>query len=170
MGLFSRASDLTPEERRLKLQTEHAERMKALEMGRPLPEVEVAQARAEEVRAQQETTRAVNRAVFMALGPAGVVGITVGATSIILSLANPAVHVILLSVVWVCSALVSLGMIASTVILARRVNLRDLIPPPKPAAPPQPRPASTPVPNEPVDIEGPLSADEVDRLARAFQK
>ena len=171
MGLFSRASDLTPEERRLKLQMEHAERMKALEMGRPLPEVEIAQAKADEARAKMETSRVVTRIVFTALAPVGITGITVGATSIILSLANPALHVALLSVIWACSALVSLGLIASTVIQARRVSLRDLIPPrPAPPTPAGPTAAGPTVPDQAVDIEGPLTSDETERLARAFQK
>ena len=111
-----------------------------------MPEAENARGRADEVRARA----AIVHAVFAPLGSIGVWGVAVAATAIILNTASPATHVLLLAVVWVCSALVCLALIAVSVLLSCRVRWLDLT-----RSPP---------------VEPPLPPQEVERLSRAFQK
>lgn len=71
----------------------HAERLKALELGQPLPDVEVA-------RAHAEQTRWVFLGLICFLVPIGLAGIAVGATALVLKLASPNIHLPLLCVIW----------------------------------------------------------------------
>jgi hypothetical protein len=126
MNLFSRDPEPSPAERLKQLELAHAERLKALEAGRPLPEVELARAKAAEVRARAEAGRAIVATVFMAIGPAAVSGVAVAATAVVLAAANPAIHQAVLTIIWAGAGLVSLAIIAAGWAGSQRVPVRDL--------------------------------------------
>src|SRR5271155_352647 len=98
MGLLSRVigPEPTPEERIRKMEIEHAERMKLIETGQPLPEVAIARAKAAQVQASMDAAKANVRAIFSALGPAAVFGVTTGITAIVLNTSSPSHHLALL--------------------------------------------------------------------------
>jgi hypothetical protein len=79
---------------------EHSERMKALEMGQPLPDAEVAKARA--------------AGTVGTLVPLIMVGGAIGATFLILSWADSAWHVPLVCSVWAASGVVCLVTVAAS--------------------------------------------------------
>lgn len=120
-------SKTTPEERLREIELRHVERMKALEMGRPLPEVEIAQAKAEEVRIRATAGWAIVRVIFAVIGPAAVSGIAIGATSVVLHDASPSMHLPLISTIWVCTAVVCLGIITASLLGGQQMNLSDLL-------------------------------------------
>jgi hypothetical protein len=82
-------------------QMEHAERLKALESGLPLPDADLALARVEQVRA------GVAAAVGLVV-PVVTVGGAVAGTAIVLSMAQPQHHLPVLCVIWACSGVASL--------------------------------------------------------------
>src|SRR5262249_22968255 len=122
---------LSPEERRQQQENTHAERMKALELGRPPPEGEIAQAKADEVRgragAGAAAGAAVVRTVFTVIGTLGPLGIAVGATAVVLRMADSPLHPLLIVSVWVCSALVALALAAFSLLGAQTVTLPELL-------------------------------------------
>jgi hypothetical protein len=126
MSLFSRDSEQSAAERMRRLEMAHAERMKALELGQPLPEVEIARAKATEAKVRAEAGRAVGVAVFMALGPVAVLAIAVAATAVTLASANPSIHQPVLTVIWVSSAVVSLAVAVAGWACSQKLPLRDL--------------------------------------------
>jgi hypothetical protein len=82
-------------------QLAHAERLKALELGQPLPDAEVARARASAQRAWAAGLTAL-------LVPLGLASTAVGATALVFSMASPQAHVTLLCVIWGVCGVVSL--------------------------------------------------------------
>ena len=82
-------------------QLAHAERVKALELGQPLPDAEVARARAAAQRAWAVGLTAL-------LVPLGLASTAVGATALVFSMSSPQVHVTLLCVIWGICGVVSL--------------------------------------------------------------
>jgi hypothetical protein len=86
----------------------HAERLKALEMGQPLPDLENARVRTEQVR-----TILLGMVAFMV--PPGLAGTAVGATALVLYQASPSIHLPLLCVIWGVIGVVSLVAISTTV-------------------------------------------------------
>lgn len=120
------------EERRWQEEMAHAERMKALELGRPVPEVEVARARAEEVRARAEAGRAIVTGIVAGIVTLGACGVGVGATAVVLQQAAPSLHLPLLALIWICCALVGLAPVAAALLNLRRWPLR--LPRPTPEA------------------------------------
>src|SRR5256885_757953 len=89
----------------------HAERMKALELGQPLPDAEVA-------RAKADASRAWARGLCAAAASLGMVGASLGATALVLLWAEPGSQLPTLCVVWgVCGLValvaVSVGLAAS---------------------------------------------------------
>jgi hypothetical protein len=127
MGFLSREPALTAEERARQQEQTHAERMKLIELGRPLPEEVLARAKVAELQARMDTIRANAHAVFGALGPAAVVGIATGATAAVLNLASPSHHVVLVVVIWVCAALVALAAIVAIWARAPRPDVARLL-------------------------------------------
>jgi hypothetical protein len=113
MGFLSREPDLTAEERARQREQVHEERMKLIELGRPLPEEVLARAKVAELQARMDTVRSNVNAIFSALGPAAVVGVATGASAAVLNLASPTHHVLLVVVIWVCAALVALATIVA---------------------------------------------------------
>lgn len=170
MSLFSREPTLTAEERaRLRDQT-HAERMKAIELGQPLPEVELARLKAAELQARLETARANVHIIFSALGPAAVIGIATGATSAVFALASPSIHLVLVVVIWVCASLVSLATIAGIWARSQRPDivrlLREYLGKRMKA-----NPESSPQGDKGdglLDLSG-LTSEDMERLSRAIQ-
>jgi hypothetical protein len=78
-------------------QLEHAERLKALEQGQPLPDTDLAWAAA-------DRTRAIAAGIVGLGVPVGLGGIAIAATALVLTLAATNTHVVLLCTVWgVCS-------------------------------------------------------------------
>jgi predicted transcriptional regulator len=107
--LFGRAAGESPLERQLRLQLQHAERIRALEMGLPLPEIE---------RLRLETLRKLsdNRSASIyffilgfALAPAAICGIATGATGVVLSLSAPDSQQLYLAFVWTASAFIAVA-------------------------------------------------------------
>src|SRR4051812_40306982 len=84
----------------------HTERIKALEMGQPLPDLAVASARAAQIRT-------VLLGLVCFLVPVGLAGIAVGATALVLFCAAPGIHLPVLCVIWGVVGLVSLVTIPS---------------------------------------------------------
>ncbi len=94
-------------------QLEHTERLKALEAGFPLPDADLAYARADVVRA------GVAAAIGIAV-PVVTIGGAVAATAMVLSMAGPELHLPVLCVIWasaglvsLCTAVISLAAVAS---------------------------------------------------------
>ena len=109
----------------------HAERLKALEMGQPLPDAEVA-------RARSDASRAWARGLSAAAASLGMAGAAVGATALLVGRDEPHTLLPLLSVIWGVCGLVALVAVAVGQGAARR---RDV--PGKRAAPPE-QPAELP--------------------------
>src|SRR5262245_54282370 len=84
----------------------HAERLKALEMGQPLPDAEVARARADAHRAWASGLAALGVPTVLA-------GSAVGATALVFVQASPPTHLTLLCVIWGICGLVSLVAVAT---------------------------------------------------------
>jgi hypothetical protein len=173
MGLLSRVigPELTPEERIRKMEIEHAERMKLIETGQPLPEVAIARAKAASVQASMDAAKSNVRAIFSAIGPAAVLGVTTGITAIILHGADKANHLVLLLILWPCSAIVCLGLVAALWFGAVKgiVPQKMLERLPKTANRTAPRSLSLDDDGSDVDTTD-LTPEEVEKLARAIQK
>jgi hypothetical protein len=168
MGFLSREPALTAEERARQQEQTHAERMKLIEMGRPLPEVEVAQAKAAEVQARLETVRANALVTFTALGPAAVIGIATGATSAVLALTAPSIHLVLVIVIWLCATVVSVATVAGLWARSQRPDvvrlLREYLGKRAKADPPPEGQKGDGL----LDLTG-LTPADVERLSRAIQ-
>lgn len=87
--------------KRLVRQMEHAERLKALELGQTLPDAELA-------RARVESSRAWAAGLMGLVVPGSVFGIAAGATALVLAYASPSIHLPLLCVIWGISGLTGL--------------------------------------------------------------
>ena len=109
----------------------HAERMRALELGQPLPDAEVA-------RARSDASRAWARGLSAAAASLGLAGAAVGATALLVGRDEPRTLLPLLSVIWGVCGLVALVAVAVGQGAAR---WRDV--PGKRAAPPE-QPAELP--------------------------
>jgi hypothetical protein len=98
----------------------HAERLKALEVGQPLPDAEVARARA----FSQRMWAAGLTALFV---PLGLGSAAVGATALVFSMASPHTHVTLLCVIWGICGVVSLTAVTTAlgVMAAGRLSPTD---------------------------------------------
>jgi hypothetical protein len=91
----------------------HAERMKALELGLPLPEVEIARAQAEAVKAKTEAAKFIVAHVMRLLLPLGVFGIALGASAIVICQGPVSLQWPALALIWICSSLVSAAAVLS---------------------------------------------------------
>jgi hypothetical protein len=100
----------------------HAEAMHAVELGQPLPEVAMAHSRMLQTRARSVAASLIVRSVFVAIGPAAVCGVAVGATNAILVQADPALHRVLVYLVWCAAVLVSSAVIAGLWAIGRQAN------------------------------------------------
>jgi hypothetical protein len=173
MGLLSRVigPEPTPEERLRKMEIEHAERMKLIETGQPLPEVAIARAKAAQVQASMDAAKANVRAIFSALGPAAVFGVTTGITAIILHEADKSNHLMMMLILWPCAAIVCLGLVAALWFGAVKgvVPQKVLDRLPKPAG--RPTPLAMLLGDEATDMDTTdLTHEEIEKLARAIQK
>jgi hypothetical protein len=106
---------------------QHAERLKALERGVRLPDADLASARA-------EATRAVAAGLVGGVVPLAMAGTAVGATAIILALAEPHLHLPLICTVWGINGGVSMVALSLSLGALRRR-------PPRPADWDRPAPA-----------------------------
>ncbi len=79
----------------------HQERLKALELGHPLPDIEIA-------RSGTESTRAVMLGIIGLLVPISVIGMAVGATAIVFDQGEESIHLPLNATIWGVAGLVSL--------------------------------------------------------------
>jgi hypothetical protein len=115
----------------------HSERMKALETGQPLPEVEIAKTQAETVKAQMEAAKAIAATIGRVLVPLGMGGIGIGMSAVVICNAPSSLHLAALSIIWVCVAVVGTASAVSGWIEKQRWDLRSVIPgwtehPPRP--------------------------------------
>jgi len=127
MWPFSREPPLTPEERARQQEHTHAERMKLIEVGQLLPEVELARAKAAQLQATMDTIRSNVLAIFTAIGPAAVLGVATGASAAVLKMASPENQMVLVIVIWVCAVLIVLGSIAAFWARAMRLDVTRLL-------------------------------------------
>jgi hypothetical protein len=110
---------------------QHTERLKALERGVPLPDADLAAARA-------DTARAVAAGLVAVVVPLVMVGTAVGATVIILALAHPALHLPLVCTVWGVNGATSMVALSLSLTALRRRT-------PRAAEPERSAPAKQPV-------------------------
>jgi hypothetical protein len=106
----------------------HSERMKALETGQPLPEVEIAKAQAESVKARTEAAKAIAATIGRAIVPLGMGGIGIGMSAVVICNSSPALHLLALSIIWLCVAMVGTAAAVSGWIEKQRWDLRSVIP------------------------------------------
>jgi hypothetical protein len=173
MGLLSRVigPELTPEERIRKMEIEHAERMKLIETGQPLPEVAIARAKTAQVQATLEAVKSNVRAIFGAVGPAAVLGVTTGITAIVLHGASPTNHLVLLLILWPCSAIVCLGLLAAIWFGGQKGNVAQTMLERLPKAAPRETSRSLSLDDDGSDVHtDDLTPEEIEKLARAIQK
>ena len=111
---------------------QHPERLKALEAGFPLPDADLAEARADRVRA------GVAGAIGIAV-PAVAAGCAVAGTALVLTLAQPHLHLPLLCTIWPMSGVVGLVAVSKALrVLSRGASRRPERegPPPRKRLPP----------------------------------
>jgi hypothetical protein len=110
----------------------HAERMKALELGLPLPEVEIARAQAEAVKARTEAAKCIVAHVVRLVLPLGVFGIALGVSAVVIYRGPAELQWPALALIWICSSLVS-----ATAVLAGWIEKQrwDWLPLPRSQAP-----------------------------------
>jgi hypothetical protein len=121
-----------------KRQLAHAERLRSLELGQPLPDAEVARARA-------ETVRVIFAGVVGVVVPLGLMGIAIGATAM-LTTPSAGTEVVmgavdvqpLCIVIWSITGLVSLVTAILSLVTMQRRRLLPQVPEPSPAVPGQP--------------------------------
>ena len=98
---------------------QHAERLKALEAGQPLPDADVAAARADAMRAWAA-------GVVGIVVPPAVFGISLGATAVILGSSTPGASVPVLCVLWVAAGVTSVvAVVMSTTAVMGRGRRRQ---------------------------------------------
>src|SRR5207249_730619 len=113
----------------------HAERLRALDLGQPLPDAEVA-------RAKSDASRAWARGLSAAAASLGMAGAAIAATALVLPHTEPRSQLPLLCVIWgVC------GLVALTAVSVGLASSRRREKPSKPEAAP-----STPSPKEQPEV------------------
>ncbi len=108
MNSFFPSTKAYEAEQRRRAEQVHSERMHAIELGQPVPEVQLAQARVQETRARAIAASVIVRTVFMAVGPLAIGGVAIGAMSVVLTQADAALHRFLISIIWGAAVLMSL--------------------------------------------------------------
>jgi hypothetical protein len=127
-GPFGKKDDLTRAEEMRQREMTHAERLKAIELGRPLPEVELARAKTDAIRAQVDAAKVIVGFLTRTVVALGTLGIAVGATAVVLQQAPPASQLAALAFIWIAVALVGVATALAGVIDVRRLNLRSFLP------------------------------------------
>jgi hypothetical protein len=125
-GPFARKDDRTRAEEMRQREMTHAERMKAIELGRPLPEVELARAKTDAIRAQVDAAKVIVGVLARVVVGLGTLGIAVGATAVVLHQAPPASQLAALALIWTAATLVGIATALAGVLDARRLNLRAI--------------------------------------------
>jgi hypothetical protein len=127
-GPFGKKDDLARAQEMRQQEMTHAERMKAIELGHPLPEVEKARAEAQATLARANAATAILGAIVRALVGLGTLGIALGATAVVLVKGHPDTQIIALAIVWTAAAIVGVATALAGAIDWRRLNLRALLP------------------------------------------
>jgi hypothetical protein len=122
--IFARRNEIADREQLRQREMMHSERMKALETGQPLPEVELAKANTETVRAKTEAAKSIVATIGRALVPLGMGGIGIGASAVVIINADPTLHWPALAMIWPCVALVGTVAALSGWIERQRVDWR----------------------------------------------
>jgi hypothetical protein len=126
-GPFGRKDDLTRAHEMRQQEMTHAERMKAIELGQPLPEVEKARAEAQATLARANAATAIFGVIVRALVGLGTLGIALGATAVVLTKGHPDTQLIALAVIWTAATIVGVATALAGVVDWRRLNLRGLL-------------------------------------------
>jgi hypothetical protein len=127
-GPFGKKDDLTRAQEMRQQEMTHAERMKAIELGQPLPEVEKARAEAQAVLARASAATAIVGVIVRALVGLGTLGIALGATAVVLVKGHPDSQVIILAFVWAAATIVGVATAQAGAVDWRRLNVRALLP------------------------------------------
>jgi hypothetical protein len=127
-GPFGKKDDLTRAQEMRQQEMTHAERMKAIELGHPLPEVEKARAEAQATLARANAATAILGAIVRALVGLGTLGIALGATAVVLVNGHPDNQLIALALVWAAATVVGVATALAGVVDWRRLNLRGFLP------------------------------------------
>jgi hypothetical protein len=126
-GPFARKDDLTRAEEMRQREMTHAERMKAIELGQPTPEVELARAQTEATKARADAAKAIVGVLARVVAVLGTLGIAVAATAVVLVKVPPDRQVATLALVW--AAVTFIGVATTLVgVLDTRLKLRGLLP------------------------------------------
>jgi hypothetical protein len=135
-GPFAKKDDRTRAEEMRQREMTHAERMKAIELGRPLPEVELARAQTEATRARADAAKTIASAVARGVAGLGTAGVAVAATAVVVSQVAPASQLAALAIIWTAATLLGVATALAGALDARRLNLRAFLPERPPAAAP----------------------------------
>jgi membrane glycosyltransferase len=127
-GPFAKKDDRTRAEEARQREMTHAERLKALELGRPLPEVELARAQTETTRARAEAAKVIVGVIVRGLVGLGTLGIAVAATAVVLVKGSADTQVTALAIIWTAATIVGVATALAGVLDGRRLNLRGLLP------------------------------------------
>ena len=127
-GQFARKDDLTRAQEMRQQEMTHAERMRAIELGQPLPEVEKARAEAQATLARANAGTAIVGAILRAITGLGTLGIALGATAVVLVKAPAESQLVALALVWVAATVVGVATALAGVVDWRRLSLRGLLP------------------------------------------
>jgi hypothetical protein len=85
-------------------------------------EAEIARAQTEATRIRAEASKAIVVTVMRAVLPLGIFGIALGATAVIFRLADPALHLVGLLVVWIGATLVGTLAVLGSIVETHRLN------------------------------------------------
>jgi predicted transcriptional regulator len=98
--LFGRRSGETLLERQLKLEIQHAERLRALEMGLHFPEVERQRLATQQQMSANRTAILLFFLIAMLGAPAAMCGIATGATGVVMQQEDPSIQQQYVAIVW----------------------------------------------------------------------
>jgi hypothetical protein len=127
-GPFGEKDDLTRAQEMQQQEMTHAERMKAIELGQPLPEVEKARAEAQATLARSNAATAIVGVLVRAVTCLGTLGIALGATAVVLVKAPPESQLVALALVWTAATLVGGATALAGVVDWPRMSLRGFLP------------------------------------------
>ncbi len=136
IGRFcGRNNEAARAEQRHQSELAHAERIKALEVGASLPEVELARLQASTTQAKAEAAKAIVASIMRAFIHLGSFGVATGATALVLHRADTSLHLPALAIIWTSAAAASVMTMFTGALDSHRSNLRNALSPQPPLTP-----------------------------------